>query len=230
MVKKTFCFSQITSCCIMPGYGHDHKYVRSVQGLRDMRKIAQGLQGLGYKLDEGSLLMDFYEHKDVPMDMVAQLCLHEKPTAYKIRGGGISIKIENFHRQLMPGVIGGESESGVRGYVELARPNKESFDRIEELIRDYLTVSEGGKDKDYFDLAAERERSPLLPDNFIESILRKDKGLGRLEVHTRIPKGGLGSLFDFPEEELRGGFIHIPDAGRVRYISTRKNGVEDGKG
>ena len=96
--------------------------------------------------------MDFHGYEDVTASEAAQLGLHKEPRAYKIRGDGIEIKIENFSRPLNPNVIGGKSEDGVRGYIELAKPDRETFERIESIIKSYLTVKEGYNRKDVFDI------------------------------------------------------------------------------
>jgi len=153
------------------GYGSTYTYIRNIRGLRDIRKIAQSLRNMGYELDIKSLTMDFPGYEDVSVAAAAQLGLREKPIAYKIRGKGIEIKIENFCRVFHPGMIGGQSEYGVRGYIELTRADREAFERIERAIEDYLTVKEGYEGS-VFDIEREKRANPFLVD-FIKLVQKR---------------------------------------------------------
>jgi hypothetical protein len=171
-MKRDFQISQTTICSTREIDGS--LYSRQLEGLKDAKRIANELNRLGYSVKNDDITMQFPRgYSDVSKkDVAANKFDGKMPDGYKIKGNGITLKIENFARERNPGMLGGECRWGVKGYIEMDSSDKKKIDGIVEMIGDYLSTRCGYKrETDLLDILKSTEKEDKFIRGFMQALL-----------------------------------------------------------
>lgn len=189
-MKRNFELGQETSCCIRHSDGHPYK--RQLEGLRDARRIVKELQKMGYKVKKDDIMLYYPGYSKVTLkEAKANKFDGEKPSGYRIKGDDITLDIRNFSKSRMPDMIGGPTRWGVEGSISIYSPERENFEDIIKMMRDYFTVRYPSREgrKELLEILYDEEKNYKWINDF-----RKSLGL---ESTTLIPP------FPDPEKQIK---------------------------